>query len=757
MRNLMAYAGAGADAAISRLPTRIQAVIKKVQQMGQAVAGSRRSVKKHFEGMANDVRKAVGWLGRLGTGFGKVFSKIPLLNKFNIGLGRSNSQLKRLRSGLMSGLGLRGMISLAGAGALVYLALNNARKGMERLVASGGRTSQSVGTLKASLTQLQNSLATAFAPILNYVTPALATLINYLSAAATWVAKFFAAMTGQKTVEVATSVGSGVAAGMGDAAGATNDANEAAEKYRRTLMGFDQINKLDDPTKNSGSGGSGGGTGAGGIGTGFETIDVGPNKWADMIKEAWENADFTEIGQILGRKLNAAMESIPWDEIKETARKIAKSIATFLNGFIGEVDWTLVGKTIAEGVNTAIEFAYTFITTFDWAQLGTAIGDTINGFFENVDWSKLGKTISEGIKGALTTGITALETIDFKKIGSSLADLVANIDWIELATKIVTLLGDALIGVINLLSGFVEGIGKYIADYFKSGDVWNDLKAAGGAILDLSVRIGGAAWELLQTIMQSGLSIAATLAGDAWDSIKNLAGKTLKYTAEKVGSVWNDIRDMVGKTLKYAAEKAGSVWGSIKDMAGKTLHYYADRAGKTWDTIKNMAGKTLNYYASRAGKVWNTIQNMKGKTLSYTAKLIGGAWDTLKKYGGGVVKFFKGKGKAEGGIYRGGSWHPVTAAASGGVFDEGQMFIAREAGPELVGTIGGNTAVMNNDQIVSSVSAGVARAVAAVMGSGGSGKEVHLYLEGDAKNLFKIVRIEAENYMNSTGETPFPV
>lgn len=37
----------------------------------------------------------------------------------------------------------------------------------------------------------------------------------------------------------------------------------------------------------------------------------------------------------------------------------------------------------------------------------------------------------------------------------------------------------------------------------------------------------------------------------------------------------------------------------------------------------------------------------------------------------------------------------------------GQVFMAREAGPELVGTIGNRTAVVNNDQIVESVSQGV--------------------------------------------------
>lgn len=48
--------------------------------------------------------------------------------------------------------------------------------------------------------------------------------------------------------------------------------------------------------------------------------------------------------------------------------------------------------------------------------------------------------------------------------------------------------------------------------------------------------------------------------------------------------------------------------------------------------------------------------------------------------------------------------------ADGGFPAQGQMFIAREAGPELVGNIGGRTAVANNDQIVESIAGGVYRA-----------------------------------------------
>ncbi len=75
--------------------------------------------------------------------------------------------------------------------------------------------------------------------------------------------------------------------------------------------------------------------------------------------------------------------------------------------------------------------------------------------------------------------------------------------------------------------------------------------------------------------------------------------------------------------------------------------------------------------------------------------------------------------------------------ANGGFPTQGQYFLAREAGPELVGTIGGKNAVVNNPQIVESVSAGVKQAVMEamfMMGSGSSGDTVvhsHLYIDGE--------------------------
>jgi hypothetical protein len=68
--------------------------------------------------------------------------------------------------------------------------------------------------------------------------------------------------------------------------------------------------------------------------------------------------------------------------------------------------------------------------------------------------------------------------------------------------------------------------------------------------------------------------------------------------------------------------------------------------------------------------------------------------------------------RAKGGVYHGGHWYPIQSYAAGGIPEGGQIFRARENGnPELVGTLKGSTAVMNNDQIVASVSHGVAQAI----------------------------------------------
>lgn len=93
--------------------------------------------------------------------------------------------------------------------------------------------------------------------------------------------------------------------------------------------------------------------------------------------------------------------------------------------------------------------------------------------------------------------------------------------------------------------------------------------------------------------------------------------------------------------------------------------------------------------------------------------------------------------------------------ANGGFPETGEMFVAREAGPELVGRINSKTAVANNDQIVSGISNGVYNAVVGALGNGKRGNTtVTAIFNVDGKQVAKQV-IQAHNKeVMQTGRSP---
>ncbi|MDO5549311.1 MAG: hypothetical protein Q4F79_12605 [Eubacteriales bacterium] len=178
-------------------------------------------------------------------------------------------------------------------------------------------------------------------------------------------------------------------------------------------------------------------------------------------------------------------------------------------------------------------------------------------------------------------------------------------------------------------------------------------------------------------------------------------------------------------------------------------------------------GGTANI--SRA-KGWKTSMkrwltgNDKG-TISLTAKVTR-TYGVGKSYTNGGRQAVAGRNRANGGVYTAGAgWTPITSYAGGGLPDEGQMFIAREAGPELVGTLGGSTtAVMNNDQIVASVSygvqqavAGVARDLVAALSGGKSNQPIIVSVQLDGKEVGRASVEYHNNVVMSTGRSPLLV
>ena len=136
------------------------------------------------------------------------------------------------------------------------------------------------------------------------------------------------------------------------------------------------------------------------------------------------------------------------------------------------------------------------------------------------------------------------------------------------------------------------------------------------------------------------------------------------------------------------------------------------------------------------------------------------AWDHGYDYGEsfvkGLVKAIKNASfpTIKGSVTTSGDSASISfrAYAGGGFPDAGQMFLAREAGPELVGTIGSRTAVANNDQIVEAVSKGVYQAVASAMGNSRGDQVVEAKVND--KVLFEVIVSQARRETVRTGYNP---
>ena len=94
----------------------------------------------------------------------------------------------------------------------------------------------------------------------------------------------------------------------------------------------------------------------------------------------------------------------------------------------------------------------------------------------------------------------------------------------------------------------------------------------------------------------------------------------------------------------------------------------------------------------------------------------------------------------------------IPLLADGGMVNNGQLFVANEAGPEMVGSIGNRTAVANNDQIVDSVAQGVYRAVVQAMGQSGGNQVVEAKVND--KVLFEVVVNRNRQETMRTGYSP---
>lgn len=437
--------------------------------------------------------------------------------------------------------------------------INNATTGFKNLTQYSDTLNNSVSLLWNSFRQLGNSFASAVSPLINAFAPALNYVIQLVIQAINVVNMLFSLITGKGTWTKAKQTTDSYAKSLEKAGGAAKD-------LYHTTLGIDELNI----NRENNTGGGGGGTPFGDMFEEKEIPDWLKNLW-DWIKKMWDKGDFYDLGKWLGDKLAEALASIPWDKIKAVARKLGKSFASLINGFIkGEFDgiglgWW-IGHTLAEAINTAFEFLNAFVHELHWDDLGHFIADEFNGFFESIDWDLIYDTFVTGFRGladlinqfindfhwdGLSTAISSIvntistsifeffDTVEWDKLGSEignqLMETIRKIDWEELGKALGSIIQSAMDFLVNFIKELnFSDIVNALKNFFKGVAEALDLSEFAGIIitaleLKLVANLASNGFGLLKEKIGSalGMAVSASATNGALETASSSLGFTI--------------------------------------------------------------------------------------------------------------------------------------------------------------------------------------------------------------------------------------
>lgn len=557
-------------------------------------------------------------IARVGKAAGNAFLNVIKLAGKGIlnGVKKLGNSIKKMASSMLSfGKNAKGahgsMLKMLGTSILfssifrvISGLINGFKEGIKNLVRYSDEANNSMSSLKSAMTQLKNSLATAFMPLITIVTPALVSFINTLSKALTIVGAFFSALSGKGTYTKAVEVQEDYAEGLKDTSKNAKDAKKSLNQYFSSL---DEIRTFTaeqnkDEEKTDGQ-------------TAIsptdmfteESIPTSITDFANKIKEIVENLknyfknqDWAGLGEYLADGVNSALQFLydvlNWENVKEKIVPFIQGFTTTFNSFVDNIDWDLLGRTIGTGINTLINILYELITGIDWKNLGIKFGEGINGLFSEIDWAKAGETLGEAVKGLLDLIIGFLEETDWQQIGKAVADFIGGIDWSGIVSRLFEGLGAALGGLAAFLMGLIEdawnsvvewwnevafedgkftmqGLLEGILEVFKNIGTWivenilnpfiNGFKEAFGIHSPSTVMA-----EIGNFIMQGLINGVKELFGDfeqIFENIKNTVINVFTTVKNKVISIWEEIIGGIKKAINGIIKVINGMISGITD------------------------------------------------------------------------------------------------------------------------------------------------------------------------------------------------
>ena len=727
-------------------------VTLNIRHNADQATSSVKSLSNAMGSFASNSKKAYTAGMAVAAGFDKVGKAL-----YNVTIGPINKATSGLRK-LTSSLG-RIAFYRAIRSAIRYVT-DGFKQGLEaaynfsKLGGENAKLAGAMDALSAASGRMKLQLGAAFGGLITAIEPILIRIINLVTEAAVAITNFFAVLNGQKQFKKAVG-------GLDDVG---NAASGAGKKIKGLLASWDELNVIG---KESGGGGGSSATDYSGL---YEWADA-ESEWANLFASGDFFGIGAKIGDALGDISTKIKNWLKSDAVRNFGKNLAEALNGSVSN---PENWENFGEAVGTAVSTLVLNIADFFSTVSWDDVKTAIVAFWDGFKQalydntNLDenlqaikdnWALINawfddlpaKLKNYGIKGinGLKSGIeSGLNSLIEKWNGSDLVQLLGwelepvhfdlipeipdeelNKNWNKVKEEIqsrnqqdpINLETDLNANVRPISHGKVVGEGSAKIE-LPDTDVNANIRpishgkviGEGSATLEIPSTANFTDWSVKGSKSESAVKNFTT-----WNSTANYTDWEVKgsKTGANVSNftTWDSTANWKGQ--KTDPKWAGTTWNSTANWKDQKVD--PGWMGTTWNSTANWKSQKTD--PKWAGTTWNSTANFIKRTMASTFDTTFDATAnvtaTLNK--NDLRKQFKDSlngikininSTVDGVKKNVGKINTVAEYAEGGWPTIGDLFIANEAGPELVGTIGGNTAVANNDDIVQGIQGGVERA-----------------------------------------------
>lgn len=667
---------------------------------GSGLKQSERAVSKYggvFNRMSNSISHGAGGIGNgLKNSFG-------ILDKFgNLFSRNSNKVTQGTRSMSMGNNAFLQSMKYLLPSLIVYQLIGGAISKLAGGMMSALKTNDQFSN---SLNQIKINLMTAFYPIYNAILPAINAMMSAIATLTGQLASFIAGLFGT-TYQAAKQGASGLydnVQAMNDTGSSATKAKDKVDKLQRSLMGFDEINRIglqdktdDDTDKNKD-------TNAPGIDFGAATGNYSTPKWMkDMqallkdffkpFQDAWKNQGQKVIdawkyalGEVIGL-VSAIGKSFMEVWTNGTGQKFIENLLILLAdvlNIIGDIAkafkdaWNEDGRGTAliqslfDGLNRILELLHSIAKSFREAWndgTGKEIAANLLEIFTNI-FKTIGN-LAEQFQKVWDQGGTGKKIFsDILKIVNDLlghlnnmtkatADWAKTLDFSPLLKGIERLLKNLEPLTDNIGAGlewFYKNVLLPLAGFTIQNLIPAFLDTLSGAIKVLNSIID-ALKPLGQWLWDNFLQPLAKWTGGVIIDVINGLADALKGVSD-----WIDKHQTTVQVFATILGAFATAWGIVTLAVGAWNVIAAIAAiiaigvlvVKNWDTITEAAGKLGKWIGDAFNGAWKAISDAFGNI----GKWFSDRWNDVMKALGSVGKWFSD-------VFSG-AWKGITNIFSG--------------------------------------------------------------------------------------------